>query len=43
MHVQVDPDDVQTLTTDDRGRVYLGSEYANSEVQVAVVDDGNDD
>lgn len=38
MKVDVDPSDVQTLTTDDRGRVYLGAEYANSTVEVAVLD-----
>jgi len=41
MELTVDPDDVQELTTDGRGRVYLGTEYANTTVQVAVLDDGN--
>jgi len=43
MHVKVDPDDVQELTTDSRGRVYLGSEYADTTVEVAVVGVGDDD
>jgi len=37
MHVQVDPDDVDALQADDRGRVYLGTEFANKTVEVAVV------
>lgn len=43
MRVDVDPNDVQKLNTDDRGRVYLGSEYADQEVEVAVLDSRNDD
>jgi hypothetical protein len=43
MHVKVDPDDVQELTTDERGRVYLGSEYADTTVEVAVVAVKDDD
>lgn len=39
MRVEVDPDDVHVLTADDRGRVYLGTEYANKTVEVAVLDD----
>jgi len=42
MKVDVDPDDIQKASTDDRGRVYLGPEYANSEVEVAVLDADND-
>lgn len=38
MNVELSPDDVQILTTDERGRVYLGTEYADSEVEVAVLD-----
>lgn len=44
MKVNIDPDDVKKVDTDDRGRAYLGSEYKNSELEVAVlevVDDGN--
>ena len=37
MKVELSPDDVQTLTTDSRGRVYLGPEHANSEVEVAIL------
>ena len=43
MKVDVDPDDIQKRTTDDRGRVYLGTEYANSEVELAVLDADRDD
>jgi len=37
-------DDIVEATTDARGRVTLGSEYANSEVQLAIleVDDMSD-
>ena len=43
MKVHIDPDDVIKKGTDDRGRIYLGSEYANKTVEVAVLDsDGSD-
>jgi len=45
MKVDVDPDDIQKRTTDDRGRVYLGPEYADNTVTVAILDvydDGGD-
>lgn len=33
------PEEVQDFKpTDDRGRIYLGSEYANKEVKVAIVE-----
>ncbi len=35
---KVDARDLQTNKTDDRGRIYLGTEYANKRVTVAVVD-----
>ena len=35
---KVDAHDLQTNETDDRGRIYLGTEYANKRVTVAVVD-----
>lgn len=44
--MNVDADELQTNETDDRGRIYLGTEYANKRVTVAVVDvesDGPDD
>lgn len=34
----VDATDLQTNETDDRGRIYLGTEYANKRVTVAVVE-----
>lgn len=37
MEVDVDPDDITKRPTDDRGRVYLGSEYANTNVEVVVL------
>lgn len=35
---KVDAQDLRTNETDDRGRIYLGTEYANKRVTVAVVD-----
>ncbi|WP_276279892.1 hypothetical protein [Halorussus caseinilyticus] len=35
---KVDADELQTNETDDRGRMYLGTEYANKRVTVAVVE-----
>ncbi|WP_436346817.1 hypothetical protein [Natronorubrum sp. FCH18a] len=35
---KVDAQDLQTNETDDRGRIYLGTEYANKRVTVAVVE-----
>lgn len=37
MGIEVNPRDIQNRTTDDRGRAYLGPEYANSTVHVAVL------
>jgi len=40
MKVDIDPDDLVTKGTDARGRLTLGSEYADrDEITVAVVDD----
>jgi hypothetical protein len=40
MLVEIDPDDLTTATTDARGRLTLGSEYANRDaITVAVVDE----
>jgi hypothetical protein len=36
--MKVDADELRTNETDDRGRIYLGTEYANKRVTVAVVD-----
>lgn len=36
--MKVDTDDLRTNETDDRGRIYLGTEYANKRVTVAVVE-----
>ncbi|MFC6614672.1 hypothetical protein ACFQAS_06830 [Halopenitus salinus] len=35
--MKVDARDLRTNETDDRGRIYLGTEYANKRVTVAVV------
>ena len=39
MHVKISKDDVIEATTDSRGRVYLGSEYADCEVELAILDE----
>jgi len=36
--MKVDARDLRTSDTDDRGRIYLGTEYANKRVTVAVVE-----
>lgn len=36
--MRVDAEDIRTKKTDDRGRIYLGTEYANKRVTVAVVE-----
>jgi len=38
MKIDVHPDEVDEYSTDDRGRVYLGTEYANSSVELAIVE-----
>ncbi len=44
MLVEIDPDDLTTATTDARGRLTLGSEYANRDaITVAVVDEEDTD
>jgi hypothetical protein len=44
--MNIESDDIRTKEADDRGRLYLGTEYANKRVTVAVVeieDDGPSD
>ncbi|WP_394740495.1 hypothetical protein [Natronococcus roseus] len=36
--MKVDANDLRTNETDDRGRIYLGTEYANKRVTVAIVE-----
>jgi hypothetical protein len=40
--MKIDADELQTNETDDRGRIYLGTEYANKRVTIAVVEVEND-
>lgn len=40
--MDVESDDIRTKEADDRGRLYLGTEYANKRVTVAVVEVEND-
>jgi len=35
---KVNARDIQTNETDDRGRIYLGTEYANKRITVAVIE-----
>lgn len=37
--MKVETDAIRTKETDDRGRLYLGTEYANKRVTVAIVAD----
>lgn len=36
--MKIDSDEIQTNETDDRGRIYLGTEYVNKRVTIGVVD-----
>lgn len=38
MNVKISKGDIVEGSTDDRGRIYLGKEYANVEIEVAVLD-----
>lgn len=40
--MRVDADVIRTKETDDRGRIYLGTEYANKRVTVAIVEVDSD-
>lgn len=40
--MKIDADELQTNETDNRGRIYLGTEYANKRVTVAIVEVEND-
>lgn len=39
MKIDLHPDEVDVYNTDERGRVYLGTEYANSSVEIAILQD----
>jgi hypothetical protein len=41
--MQIDAEELQTNKTDDRGRFYLGTEYSNKRVTVAIVDTESND
>lgn len=36
--MKIEADDIRTKEADDRGRLYLGTEYANKRITVAVVE-----
>jgi len=36
--MRIDAEELRTKETDDRGRIYLGTEYANKRVTVAVIE-----
>jgi hypothetical protein len=40
--MNIDAEDFRTKETDDRGRIYLGTDYANRRVTVAVIDAESD-
>lgn len=41
MKIEVEPDDVMEKNTDDRGRFYLGADFADrDDVEIAVLDMG---
>lgn len=42
MKVEVTPDDVDTYKSDNRGRINLGTEYADREIEIAILN-GEDD
>jgi hypothetical protein len=37
MKVEISKSDIVEATTDSRGRIYLGTEYANKNVEVAIL------
>ena len=39
MKVHITKDDIIEASTDSRGRVYLGSEFADCEVELAILDE----
>lgn len=39
MKVEIDPEALISKRTDDRGRITLGTEYANEDVKVLVLND----
>lgn len=43
MKVDIKPKQLIEASTDDRGRFTLGSDYANQEVTLLVVEDSDDD
>ena len=43
MKVHVEPEDIVKRSTDDRGRIYLGSKYANKVVEAAVLNPEDDE
>jgi len=40
MKVEISKEDIVEGTTDDRGRIYLGTEHADAKVEVAVLQSG---
>lgn len=39
MKVEIDPQELMEKSTDSRGRLTLGSEYANQDVKVLILND----
>lgn len=43
MQIEAHPDDVSQYSTDSRGRIYLGAEFADTEVEVAILGEIDDE
>lgn len=44
MKLEVNPDDIQTVDADSRGRVYLGTEFADVEgIEIAILNEPRDE
>lgn len=40
--IEIEPEELLTRTADDRGRVTLGSDYANQDVKLLIISDQDD-
>lgn len=40
MQIDVTPDDLKSVTTDERGRLNLGSNHGNKALHIAILDEG---
>jgi len=42
MHVKISKDDLIEAQADSRGRVYLGTQYADREIEIAILNNDED-